>query len=115
MKPRRRLRWELDVTGWRYTRRWVVGVRSGEWWIGARYDFPCDWLEIGILGLTLCIPAGGTRRESLNLTFRVPVGQDWCPRCGTINYEMVFRVCLTCTFPDDPCSGRTRIVEGATR
>ena len=53
MKTRR---WWVEVTGWRYTRRWIFGIRRGEWWIGFRHDFACDWLEIGLLGLTLCIP-----------------------------------------------------------
>ena len=56
MKLGRQLRWRVDVTGWRYTRRWTVGLRSGEWWIGARRDLARDWWEIGILGLTLCRP-----------------------------------------------------------
>lgn len=28
----------------------------------------------------------------------------WCDRCGDTNYDEATRVCLTCTFPDDPCS-----------
>jgi ribosomal protein L37E len=29
---------------------------------------------------------------------------DWCDRCGDQNYDGETRVCLTCTYPDDPCS-----------
>jgi hypothetical protein len=29
---------------------------------------------------------------------------EWCDRCGDTNYDARTRVCLTCTFPDDPCS-----------
>lgn len=28
----------------------------------------------------------------------------WCDRCGDINFDAKIRECLTCTFPDDPCS-----------
>ncbi|GAA2347433.1 hypothetical protein [Dactylosporangium salmoneum] len=28
----------------------------------------------------------------------------WCDRCGDTNYDPATRECLTCTFPDDPCS-----------
>jgi hypothetical protein len=34
----------------------------------------------------------------------LPVGQDWCPRCGDTNADEVTRLCLSCTYPDDPCS-----------
>ena len=50
-------RWPVEVTGWRYTRRLTVGFRRGEWWIGVRHSLSCDWWEIGLLGLTLTIPA----------------------------------------------------------
>jgi hypothetical protein len=52
----RRARWTIEVTGWRYTRRWTVGVRRGEWWIGVRHDLPCDCWEINMLGLTILVP-----------------------------------------------------------
>lgn len=29
---------------------------------------------------------------------------DWCDRCGDQNYDETTRACLTCTFPDHPCS-----------
>jgi hypothetical protein len=29
---------------------------------------------------------------------------DWCDRCGDTNFDEATRVCLTCTYPDDPCS-----------
>lgn len=28
----------------------------------------------------------------------------WCDRCGDTNYDATTRECLTCTYPDDPCS-----------
>lgn len=34
----------------------VIGIRSGEWWIGARPNFATDSVEIGLLGLTWIIP-----------------------------------------------------------
>lgn len=35
----------------------------------------------------------------------VPAGQDHCPGCGDTNYDMSTRICLTCMFPNHPCSG----------
>lgn len=64
----RTMRWRLNVTGWRYTRRWTIGVRRGEWWIGARYNLACDWLEIGVFGLTVAVPAEKARRSALRTT-----------------------------------------------
>lgn len=29
---------------------------------------------------------------------------DRCDRCGDVNFDEGSRVCLTCTYPDDPCS-----------
>jgi hypothetical protein len=29
---------------------------------------------------------------------------DRCDRCGDVNYDEDTLVCLTCTYPDDPCS-----------
>lgn len=34
-------------------RTWRWGYRSGEWWVGARRNFPMDGLELNFLGLTL--------------------------------------------------------------
>lgn len=34
----------------------VVGVRTAEWWIGARRNFATDSVEIGFLGVTWIIP-----------------------------------------------------------
>lgn len=39
--------------------------------------------------------------------FYVDPGKDHCNRCGDTNYDRN-RVCLTCTYPDDPCSGVRR-------
>lgn len=55
-------RWHVEVTGWRYTRRWRVGIRTGEWWIGWRRDFACDQWEINVLGLTAFVLHEGTPR-----------------------------------------------------
>lgn len=52
----------VEVTGWRYTRRWRVGFRSGEWWIGVRRSFEADAYEINVFGLTALIPDEGTPR-----------------------------------------------------
>jgi hypothetical protein len=35
--------------------------------------------------------------------FYVEAGADRCGRCGDTNFDDL-RVCLTCTYPDDPCS-----------
>lgn len=35
--------------------------------------------------------------------FLVPHAVEHCPRCGDTNYDDD-RICLTCTYPDDPCS-----------
>ncbi len=45
------------LTRWRQFRRWRwrIGLARGEWWIGWRYDFRCDWFTIGVLGLTLLV------------------------------------------------------------
>lgn len=98
----RRLRWTVDVPGWRYTRRWIIGVRHGEWWIGARHNFACDWWEIGLLGLTVCVPCEGKprRRRLPANVWRVPAGADRCPRCRDQNYESGTRICITCTWGD---------------
>lgn len=34
----------------------IIGVRRGEWWIGARYNFAMDAWEWGLFGLTLILP-----------------------------------------------------------
>jgi hypothetical protein len=62
---KRARRYEIEVSGWRYTRRLLLGVRRGEWWIGARYDLQCDWREIGIFGLTVCVPNEKTPRRAI--------------------------------------------------
>lgn len=36
--------------------------------------------------------------------WHVPPGQDWCQRCGDTNYDGRTRLCLTCTYPEHPCS-----------
>jgi hypothetical protein len=57
----------VPVTGWRFERRWIVGVRRGEWWIGVRRSFSTDATEVNIFGLTILIPDEGTplRRQSV--------------------------------------------------
>ncbi|MDG4791991.1 hypothetical protein O7626_39955 [Micromonospora sp. WMMD1102] len=60
-------RYEIEVSGWRYTRRLLVGLRRGEWWIGARYNFQCDWWEVGAFGLTVCVPAEKTPRRAIEV------------------------------------------------
>lgn len=40
----------------RFRNGWFMGFRRGEWWIGVRHDFGCDWAEVGFLGLSLIIP-----------------------------------------------------------
>jgi hypothetical protein len=32
------------------------------------------------------------------------VGGEWCGRCGDQNYDPATKLCLTCTYPNDPCS-----------
>jgi len=32
------------------------------------------------------------------------VAGDRCDRCGDVNYDEETCTCLTCTYPDDPCS-----------
>jgi len=34
----------------------------------------------------------------------VPRTHDHCTRCGDQNFDGTTRVCLTCTYPDHPCS-----------
>ena len=53
---KRQRRYEIEVSGWRYTRRLLVGFRRGEWWIGWRRNFQADWWEIAVFGLTVCVP-----------------------------------------------------------
>lgn len=104
----RKLRWTIDVTGWRYTRRWVFGIRRGERWIGARRNFACDWWEFGIFGLTVAIPDERQPRQPAEPpanAFHVPVGADWCPRCGDTNYDEASRTCITCAHGDDAYRG----------
>lgn len=54
-------RWRRGRSGlsrWRRTRwgwSWAWGWRSGEWWIGARRNFPMDCLEVNFFGLTLLV------------------------------------------------------------
>lgn len=45
---------------WHRVRRlsWRVGLLRGEWWIGARYDFPSDAWIIGLLGMVLVVAHG---------------------------------------------------------
>lgn len=31
---------------------WFMGFRRGEWWIGVRKDFGCDWTDVCRCGLT---------------------------------------------------------------
>lgn len=40
----------------RFSNGLIIGVRRGEWWIGARYSFAMDAWELGLFGLTLIIP-----------------------------------------------------------
>lgn len=37
--------------------RWafIAGLRSGEWWIGGRRNFPMDMVELNVLGVTLMV------------------------------------------------------------
>lgn len=46
------------------------------------------------------------------VAFRPVVG-GWCDRCGDINYDAATRACLTCMYPDDPCS--RAYLEGSRR
>lgn len=101
---KQRRRYELEVSGWRYTRRLVLGFRWGEWWIGARRNFQCDWWEIGLFGLTVCVPYEKRLRKKPKPPGRihhVPAGAERCPRCGDINYDPDTLVCITCTYGDD--------------
>lgn len=36
-------------------RYWRLGLLRGEWWIGVRRDFQCDWWHINVLGLSLVL------------------------------------------------------------
>lgn len=45
------LRWTVRRGRW----HWIYGVRQGEWWIGARRNFPAQAIEINVLGLTLMV------------------------------------------------------------
>ncbi|WP_431935846.1 hypothetical protein [Micromonospora sp. RP3T] len=47
-------RWRRTRWGW----SWAWGWRSGEWWIGARRNFPMDALEVNFLGLTVLVGRG---------------------------------------------------------
>jgi hypothetical protein len=47
----RRMRWRTR----RWGRTWIWGVRSGEWWIGARSNFQADVTEFNLFGLTLLV------------------------------------------------------------
>lgn len=38
-------------------RRLIWGIRSGEWWIGARRNFQADAIEVNVFGLTLLVGA----------------------------------------------------------
>jgi hypothetical protein len=49
-----RMRWRRTRWGW----SWAWDWRSGEWWIGARRNFPMDALELNFLGLTLLVGRG---------------------------------------------------------
>lgn len=62
LRRSRSLRWTVEVAGWRHVRRWIVGVRRGEWWIGVRHDFARDGWEINVLGLTALIPGDHVAR-----------------------------------------------------
>lgn len=44
-------RWQTQ----RWGRTWVWGIRSGEWWIGARANFAADATEFNAFGLTLLV------------------------------------------------------------
>lgn len=49
-----RMRWQTHRWGWHF----VWGLRTGEWWIGARRNLMADAIEINALGLTLMIGKG---------------------------------------------------------
>lgn len=51
---KRMLRWRK----YRWGRSWTFDLRGGEWWIGARRNFPCDAIEINLFGLTLMVGRG---------------------------------------------------------
>lgn len=34
----------------------IIGIRTREWWVGARYNFAMDAWELGLFGLTMIIP-----------------------------------------------------------
>lgn len=65
------MRYQVMVTGWRYTRWWFVGIRYGEWWIGWRKDFQADGWEINALGLMVFVCADKIHKDRL--------GEAWQP------------------------------------